>query len=100
MTELTGKQRRYLRGLGNRTRATVYLGARGINEALLGAIEEAFHTSELIKIKLQEGFPGERKETGALLAQKTGAHLVQVLGKTILLYRRDEESPEIELPGE
>ena len=32
------------------------------------------------------------------LAEASGAHLVQVLGRTLLLYRPDGESPSIRLP--
>ncbi len=93
--ELTGKEKRYLRGLGNRLKPVVFIGQNGVNETVLQAIDEAFSTQELIKIKLQEGFPGERRETGRDLAEKTQTQLVQVLGKTILLYREHPEEPRL-----
>ena len=96
--ELSGKQRRFLRGLGNRLRATVFIGHKGINEAVIHSTEKAFSNSELLKIKLQESFPDDRQQAAAELAKATNAHVVQVLGRTILLYRRDHKEPKIDLP--
>lgn len=98
MDQLTGKQRRYLRGLANQLKATVYLGKEGISKAVKGAVEEAYANSELLKIRLEKGCPIERHEAGELLAQATGSHLVQVLGHTLLLYRRHPEEPKLQLP--
>ena len=99
MDELTGKQRRYLRGLANQLKAMVYLGKEGISVAVLRAIEEAYANQELIKIRLERACPLERQEAGRLLAEATRSHLVQVLGHTVLLYRPDPEEPRLQLPS-
>lgn len=95
---LSGKQRRYLRGLGNQLQPVVWVGLKGVNEGVLAALESAFNNADLLKIKLQEGFAGDRHEVAEQLARASKAELVQVLGKTILLYRRHPENPTIELP--
>lgn len=97
-TTLTGKQRRYLRGLGNQLQPVVWVGVKGMNEGVWTAITSAFENADLLKIKLQEGFSGDRHEVAERLARATKSELVQVLGKTILLYRRNEEKPKLELP--
>jgi RNA-binding protein len=98
MDELIGRQRRYLRGLANQLKATVYLGREGISPAVKGAVEEAYAHRELIKVRLEKGCPMERHEAGRLLAQATGSHLVQVLGHTLVLYRCHPEQPVLQLP--
>ena len=98
MDALSSKQIRYLRGLGNRLKSTVHVGQQGISDPLLEAIEDAFKNQELVKVKLQEGFEGERRKAGSELAEKSASALVQVLGKTILLYREHPDEPEIKLP--
>ncbi len=98
MPELTGKQRRYLRALGNELKPVVMVGHNGLAEPVLRALAEAFHQAELVKVKLQEGFVGDRFEVAEELAQCVSAQLVQVLGKTVLLYRRHLEKPRIILP--
>ena len=81
MEELKGKQRRYLRGLGNQLKATVYVGRDGLSEALLQSLEDAYTTRELVKVKLERSCPIERREAGRLLAEASNSHLVQVLGQ-------------------
>ncbi len=95
---LTGKQRRFLRGLGNTLKPIVFVGQQGVTESVIEAIEAAFNAHELVKIKLQQSVLEDRREVGERLAQATQSHLVQVLGRTILLYRRHPEKPQIELP--
>ena len=98
MNELNGKQRRFLRGLGNRLKPSVNVGKEGVSPELLRSIEDAYSNHELIKIKLERGCPKDRKEVGPMLARETDSHLVQILGQTVLLYRADEKNPAIQLP--
>jgi RNA-binding protein len=98
MDDLSGKQRRYLRGQGNTIKPTVYMGKDGISDALLLSLGEAFNNRELIKVRLEKSCDLERKAAGQQLAQAASAHLVQVLGHTLLLYRPDPEEPVIKLP--
>ena len=98
VSELIGKQRRFLRGLGNRLKPTVKVGKEGVSTEVLRSIEEAYANQELIKIKLERSCPLDRKEAGPLLARKTSSHLVQILGQSVLLFRPDEEDPSIQLP--
>jgi RNA-binding protein len=94
---LTGKQARHLRGLGHHLKPTVMIGKDEVTEAIIAATEEALEIHELIKVKLQEGCIGDRKDIAAELAQATGSDIAQILGKNILLYRESEEK-KIKLP--
>lgn len=90
--QLTGKQRRQLRSLGHHLEPVVLVGQAGVTEAVVAAVEQALHDHELIKVKVNEG-PETRQEAAEHLAQATGAELVQLLGRTVLLFkRRAEES--------
>lgn len=95
---LTGKQRRALRALGHALTPVVQLGKGGISPALLGAVDEALTTHELIKIKVLDTADVDRHEAATELARQTGSEVAQVLGYTILLYRPDPDEPRIELP--
>jgi RNA-binding protein len=95
---LTGKQKRFLRGLGNQLKATIFIGREGISNGVITSIEQTLAANELVKIKLLEGFAGDRHAAAEELAAKTNAELVQVLGKTVLLYRRHISEPKISLP--
>lgn len=94
---LTGKQVRFLRGLGHHLDPVVMIGRGVISEAVLRSTNEALTAHELIKVKIQEGCEMDRRTVAAELAEKTGAQVAQVLGKTFLLYRRSDEC-RIELP--
>ena len=85
-SELRGKSRRYLRGLGNQLRPTVYLGKEGISPALLQSLDEAHAHNELVKVRVERSCPLDRKEAGDRLAN------------TVLLYRPDPDKPQIVLP--
>lgn len=89
---------RYLRGLGHHLDPVVQIGKEGITDALVAATNEALRTHELIKVKVGTESPIDRKEAGPELAAKTGATLAQVLGRTLLLYKRHPSKPKIELP--
>lgn len=64
------------------------IGKEGLTEALCGAVAIALLRHELIKLRLAETVDGDRLELAAELAARSHAALVQVLGRTVLLYRR------------
>jgi RNA-binding protein len=97
MQQLTGKQVRFLRGLGHHLQPVVMIGKEVLSDTVLASLEEALTAHELIKVKLQEGCPLDRREAAKILAEKTGSAVAQVLGKTILLFRQGE-SRKINLP--
>jgi RNA-binding protein len=50
-------------------------------------------------VKVLESSPGQRGEVGeSLAAALGGVRLVQVIGRTVVLYRRHPDRPEIRLP--
>jgi RNA-binding protein len=96
---LTGKQRRYLRGLGHALEPVVQIGKEGLSAPVVAAVDAALVVHELVKIKVGQGAPERRHEAAAQLAERTASTEVQVLGNTVLLYRRHPENPKIELPA-
>ena len=95
---MTGAGIRYLRGLGHHLDAVVQIGKDGITDGLVTALNEALRVHELVKVKVGTESPVDRKEAGPELAQRTGATLAQILGRTLLLYKRHPSKPKIELP--
>jgi RNA-binding protein len=95
---LNGKQRRFLRGLGHHCEPVVHVGKDGLTEGLVSALDVALDTHELIKVKLGESAGADRRSMGAAVAEAAGGELVQVLGRTVLVYRRRAKDPEIVLP--
>lgn len=89
---LSGKQNRYLRGLGHALQPFVMIGKHHLSPDVIQATEEALNKHELIKVKIQEGCLEDRKTVAEDLASETDSSLVQILGKTFLLYRPGEEN--------
>lgn len=98
MSSLTGKQKRHLRGLGHHLKPVVQMGQKGATDALKLKIRHELTAHELIKVKVSPDCLETAKEAGAILAETCSAHLVQVIGRVVLLYRAHPEDPEIELP--
>src|SRR5438874_6247485 len=96
---LTGKQRRYLRSLGQRLTASLHVGRDGVTGAVVEQAETQLRAHELIKVRVSENAPESRHETADVLAARTQADVVQVLRRTALLYRQNPEEPGIVLPS-
>ena len=100
MTQLTSKQRAHLRSLAHHLKPVVQIGAGGLTESAVQGLVEAFNTRELLKVKVLETAPQGARETGdAIAARLDGVHVAQTIGRTVVLYRRHPEKPEIRLPG-
>lgn len=95
---LSGKQRRYLRGLGHALRPVVQIGKDGIDDGVIAAIDRALLDHELVKLKVGEAADLERHEAAETLAARTRSEVAQVLGNTVLLYRAHPDEPTIVLP--
>jgi len=88
---LSSKQIRHLRGLGHHLLPAVMVGREGVTDQVLAALEDSIKAHELIKVKIQQNCPQDRSEVAELLAKGAVAAVVQVLGKTILLYRPNKD---------
>ncbi|WP_373048891.1 ribosome assembly RNA-binding protein YhbY [Vulgatibacter sp.] len=97
MSELAGKDRRALRALGHHLKPVVQIGQQGVTIGIIDAALDALDDHELIKVKVLEGAPVDRKEAAAKLAEETGAQLAQVLGRTFLLYKPNPKEPKIRI---
>lgn len=84
---LTSKERSRLRAQGNKLRPQVWIGKEGITEGTLVNLNNALQTRDLLKVKLQENCPTEKREAAKTIADKLEAEVVQIIGNTILLFR-------------
>jgi RNA-binding protein len=97
--DLTSKQRAHLRSLAHHLKPILQVGNEGVSDAFIRSLEEAFSTRELLKVKVLDTAPEGAHETGdAIAARLSGAHIAQTIGRTLVLYRRHPEKPEIRLP--
>ena len=96
---LTPKQRAHLRSIAHSLKPVVQIGKNGLDDDVVANIDEAFRTRELLKVKVLETAPDSARDIGDALAERLEeTRLVQVIGRTIVLYRPHPEKPVIVLP--
>lgn len=95
---LTGKQKRYLRSLAVNEKAIFQIGKDGLSINLFNSINEALKARELIKISILKTCEDDPKDIANIICEKTDSQLVQIIGKTIVIYRRNLKEAKILLP--
>ncbi|NLP43344.1 MAG: ribosome assembly RNA-binding protein YhbY [Peptococcaceae bacterium] len=95
---LTGKQKRYLRSLGNELEPILLVGKEEITPNVLKQADDALEARELIKIRVLQNCADDPENIATRLAEASFAELVQVVGRNFLLYRKSKEKPRIVLP--
>lgn len=88
---ITGKERAELRAEANHLDPLVHVGAQGITPTLIGALDDALRTRELVKIQLGRPVEEKPRAMAERLARETGADVVQVIGRTATLFRENPE---------
>jgi RNA-binding protein len=94
---LTSKQRQQLRGLAHHLEPTVQIGSDGVSQGVIDAVDRALTDHELVKVRVLESCPVDRKSIAPLLADPNDAHAVGVVGRIVILYRRHPEKPKVPL---
>ena len=90
---LTSKQRAALRKAANGLDPVFQVGKGEIDDALVKSTADCLAARELIKMKVLETSLYSAREAAELLAEKTGAEVVQVIGsKFVLFLKKKKES--------
>lgn len=97
---MTTKQRAYLKGLAMNLEPVIQIGKSGVTPELTSAVAEALEARELIKISVLKNCLDDGNNMAQMLAERTHAQVVQVIGKKIVLYKqaKDEKKRKITLP--
>lgn len=83
---LTSKQRAALRSAANALDPVFQVGKGEIDETLIKSTADCLAARELIKMKVLETSAYNAKEAANLLAEATGAEVVQVIGSKFVLF--------------
>ena len=95
---MTSKQRAYLGGLASNMDAIFHVGKASLTPEIIEAIDAAIEKRELIKIGVLKNCFDDPREIGQMIAERTHSELVKVIGKKIILYRKNRKNPKIQLP--
>ena len=90
---LTGKQKSYLRSLANRINATFQVGKDGVNENMVTDILNYLNKHELMKVSVLQNCSQTKDEIAAIF-EVAEIEVVQIIGKTLVLYKYSENAKE------
>ncbi len=91
--ELTSRQKKYLKGLGHKLSPLILIGKEGISESLIEATQTELLHHELIKVKVGNNSDVSKQDAAQHLPELTKSALVQLIGKTLLLYKKNPKRP-------
>ncbi|MBS4959569.1 MAG: ribosome assembly RNA-binding protein YhbY [Clostridiales bacterium] len=95
---LTSKQRAFLRGMANNLDTIFHVGKGGVTPELTKSIDDALEARELIKANILDNCLMETRDAAVMIAERTHADVVQVIGNKFVLFRQNKKKPMIELP--
>ena len=78
--------------------AVLQIGKEGNTESVLKSAEDALLAREFIKVKINQNSDEDIKETASYSADKLQCDVVQVIGRTCVLFKQKEKKSHYELP--
>lgn len=85
--------------MAHRLSPLVRIGKNGLEAKIVSSVNEALSSHELIKIKILDSSPATAQEVAEAAIKGSGAELVRIIGRVIVLYKPfSEKPPKIELP--
>lgn len=94
---LTPKQKRELKSLASTLTVKYQIGKNDISDTVIAMLDKALIAHELIKIDVMKGCTLPIMEVAIDLANKLSSELVSVMGRVIVLFRRNKDNPKIKI---
>jgi RNA-binding protein len=88
VSTLRGKDRAALRAEAHHLAPAVQMGAQGITETVVKSLEDTLRARQLVKVKIGKGGELPTRQVANELAARTGAEVIQIIGRTFTLYRK------------
>ncbi len=91
-TAFEKKKMRRLQFRSRKTDATIWIGKEGASQELLKHVANQLKAREMVKVKVQKSALAETEiaTVAEKVASSTGSTLVEVMGHTFTLYKRQE----------
>jgi RNA-binding protein len=88
---MKGKDRASLRAEAHHLDVKVHIGHQGATPTLIATLDDVLRTRELVKVQVAKAGELSAKDAAGDLAERLGAEVVQVIGRTFTLYRENPE---------
>ncbi|CAM2361296.1 ribosome assembly RNA-binding protein YhbY [Listeria seeligeri] len=95
---LTATQKRFLRKEAHSIQPIFQVGKGSVSPNLIIQVKEALEARELIKISILQNCEEDKQTVAEKISSRTGAYIVQVIGRTIILYKQSVNKQQIKLP--
>ncbi len=95
---LTKKNIRFLKGLAQKEKSLFQIGKNEITESHKKLFDDALSARELIKISVLTSVTGDIDELALNVARLANADLIEVKGRTFVLYRKNPKDIKIKFP--
>lgn len=95
---LTATQKRFLRKEAHSIQPIFQVGKGSVSPNLIVQVNEALEARELIKISILQNCDEDKQTIAEKISSRAGADIVQVIGRTIILYKTSVNKQQIKLP--
>jgi RNA-binding protein len=90
---MKGKERAELRAEAHHLDPAVHVGQQGLTPTVIGSLDDALRTRELVKVKITNKDVIKPKDAANALALATNSAVIQVIGRTATFFR---ENPDLD----
>ena len=94
---LNQNQKKQLKSLAAKLELKYQIGKKEISPTLIDMLDKALTAHELIKIDVMKGCSLPIMEIALDISNKLNAELLHVMGRVIILFRRNKENPKIKI---
>lgn len=91
---MTSKERAELKSKAMKLDSIFQIGKSSLTPQMIEAVRDAIHSRELIKLNVLKNCMDDPRELAQVIAERTGSEVVQVIGKKIVLYKKNYELEE------
>jgi RNA-binding protein len=77
----------------------IWIGQKGLTDAVLKEIDQALNHHELVKIKIRNGDKDERSKIIEEICSQSASINIQTKGSIAAIYRANTDNPVINLPN-
>jgi len=92
VSNLTAKQRKFLRAKAHELKPVVIIGAAGLTENIHNEIDIALEHHELIKVRINSANKESREKLVTSICSKSDGIAVQTIGHILVLFRKVKQA--------